>query len=131
MGEFKIFALALTLCTSSLFADRVVTDQLGRDVTLPDEVKRIVVLQHQSLNALNELNALDKVVGVQESWEKSLGKKAKTVRQISIYCPSAAIIFLTNQLAYCKFFFNLANLPLILTLSFSPTLVAESLIARC
>ena len=70
MSKFKIFALALTLCTSSLFADRIVTDQLGRDVT----VKRIVVLQHQSLNALNELNALDKVVGVQESWEKSLGK---------------------------------------------------------
>ena len=62
------FALALALCASSLFADRIVTDQLGRDVTLPDEVKRIVVLQHQSLNAL------DKVVGVQESWEKSLGK---------------------------------------------------------
>ena len=74
MGKFKIFALALALCANSLFADRVVTDQLGRDVTLPDEVKRIVVLQHQSLNALNELNALDKVVGMQESWEKSLGK---------------------------------------------------------
>ena len=74
MSKFHSFALALALCASSLFADRVVTDQLGRDVTLPDQVKRIVVLQHQSLNALNELNALDKVVGVQESWEKLLGK---------------------------------------------------------
>ena len=74
MSKPRSFALALALCASSLFADRVVTDQLGRDVTLPDQVKRIVVLQHQSLNALNELNALDKVVGVQESWEKSLGK---------------------------------------------------------
>ncbi|WP_299030509.1 ABC transporter substrate-binding protein [uncultured Campylobacter sp.] len=74
MSKSHSFALALALCASSLFADRVITDQLGRDVTLPDEVKRIVVLQHQSLNALNELNALDKVVGVQESWEKSLGK---------------------------------------------------------
>ena len=71
MGKFKIFALALALCANSLFADRIVTDQLGRDVTLPDEVKRIVVLQHQSLNAL------DKVVGVQESREKSLGKNKK------------------------------------------------------
>ena len=108
MSKFYYFALALALCANSLFADRVITDQLGRDVTLPDEVKRIVVLQHQSLNALNELNTLDKVVGVQESWEKSLGKKAKTVQQISIYCPSAAIIFLTNQLPlgyHCKFFF--------------------------
>ena len=81
MGEFKIFALALALCANSLFADRVVTDQLGRDVTLPNEVKRIVVLQHQSLNALNELNALDKVVGVQESWEKSLGKNKKSLNR--------------------------------------------------
>ena len=61
MSKFHSFALALALCASLLFADRVVTDQLGRDVTLPDQVKRIVVLQHQSLNAL------DKVVGVQES----------------------------------------------------------------
>ena len=68
MSKPHSFALALALCASSLFADRIITDQLGRDVTLPDEVKRIVVLQHQSLNAL------DKVVGVQESWEKSLGK---------------------------------------------------------
>ena len=81
MSKFKIFALALTLCTSSLFADRIVTDQLDRDVTLPDEVKRIVVLQHQSLNALNELNALDKVVGVQESREKSLGKNKKSLNR--------------------------------------------------
>jgi len=64
MSKFHSFVLALALGESSLFADRIITDQLGRDVTLPDEVKRIVVLQHQSLNALNELNALDKVVGV-------------------------------------------------------------------
>lgn len=69
MSKFHSFALALALCASSLFADRVVTDQLGRDVTLPDEVKRIVVLQHQSLNALN------KVVGVQE---RGKSRSAKT-----------------------------------------------------
>ena len=74
MSKFHSFALALALCASSLFADRVITDQLGRDVMLPDEVKQIVVLQHQSLNALNELNALDKVVGVQESWESRSAK---------------------------------------------------------
>ena len=133
MSKFYYFALALALCANLLFADRVVTDQLGRDVTLPDEVKRIVVLQHQSLNALNKLNALDKVIGVQESREKSLGKnkKAKTVQQIFIYCPSAAIVILANQLAYCKFFFNLANLPLTLTLSFSPTLISQIAYTRC
>lgn len=36
MSKSLSFALALALCASSLFADRVVTDQLGRDVTLPD-----------------------------------------------------------------------------------------------
>lgn len=69
MSKFHSFAIALALCASSLFADRVITDQLGRDVTLPDEVKRIVVLQHQSLNAL------DKVVGVQE---RGKSRSAKT-----------------------------------------------------
>ena len=34
MSKPHSFALALALCASSLFADRVVTDQLGRDVTL-------------------------------------------------------------------------------------------------
>ena len=42
MGKFKIFALALALCANSLFADRVVTDQIGRDVTLPDELMRFI-----------------------------------------------------------------------------------------
>ena len=117
MSKFKIFALALALCASSLFADRIVTDQLGRDVTLPDEVKRIVVLQHQSLNALNELNALDKVVGVQESWEKSLGKnyirlapslkdmptpgdlKVINYEAVLKLNPDVVIVILANQLA--------------------------------
>ncbi|MFL1706476.1 ABC transporter substrate-binding protein [Campylobacter sp. MOP7] len=74
MSKFLKFALSLALCASSLFADRIITDQLGRDVTLPDEVKRIIVLQHQSLNVLNQINAMDKVVGVLETWEKTLGK---------------------------------------------------------
>ena len=47
--------LALTLFSASLFtsrafADRTVTDQLGRQVTLPDHITRAVVLQHQTLN---------------------------------------------------------------------------------
>lgn len=32
------------------------------------------MLQHQSLNALNQINAISKVVGVLETWEKNLGK---------------------------------------------------------
>lgn len=62
------------LCASSLLADKVITDQIGREVKIPDKVERIVVLQHQSLNLLNEINAISKVVGVQKSWKNRLGK---------------------------------------------------------
>ena len=56
-------------------ADRVLTDQLGRQVTLPDQVTRVVVLQHQTLNLLVQLDAVDDVVGILSSWEKQLGTK--------------------------------------------------------
>ncbi|KEA46058.1 hypothetical protein CR66_04645 [Campylobacter mucosalis] len=72
MKKFLFFILLSLSC--SLFADRLIKDQNGRDVVLPDEVNRIVVLQHQSLNVLVQLDALSKVVGVLESWEKNLGK---------------------------------------------------------
>ncbi|EMF0805090.1 TPA: ABC transporter substrate-binding protein [Klebsiella aerogenes] len=70
--------LALTLFSASLFtsqafADRTVTDQLGRQVTLPDHITRAVVLQHQTLNLLVQLNAGDDIVGVLSSWKKQLG----------------------------------------------------------
>jgi len=50
------------VCASLLFAfsaqaDRSVTDQLGRQVTLPDHVDKVVVLQHQTLNILVQLDA--------------------------------------------------------------------------
>lgn len=45
--------LSASLFTGQTFADRTVTDQLGRQVTLPDHVTRVVVLQHQTLNLLN------------------------------------------------------------------------------
>lgn len=70
--------LALTLCSASLFtsqafAERTITDQLGRQVTLPDHITRAVVLQHQTLNLLVQLNAGDDIVGVLSSWKKQLG----------------------------------------------------------
>ena len=43
---------ALTLLPFSALANRQITDQLGRHVTLPDRVDRVVVLQHQTLNLL-------------------------------------------------------------------------------
>lgn len=54
-------------------ADRTLTDQLGRQVTLPDTVNRVVVLQHQTLNLLVQLDAGQDVVGVLSSWKKQLG----------------------------------------------------------
>ncbi|KAA1050310.1 ABC transporter substrate-binding protein [Pseudocitrobacter sp. 73] len=54
-------------------AERTLTDQLGRQVTLPDTVNRVVVLQHQTLNLLVQLDAGKDVVGVLSSWKKQLG----------------------------------------------------------
>ncbi|WP_413733524.1 ABC transporter substrate-binding protein [Sodalis sp. RH21] len=69
------FALCLTLLITSFAAsaDRTLTDQLGRSVTLPDRVDRVVVLQHQTLNLLVQLDAADDVVGLLSSWKKQLG----------------------------------------------------------
>lgn len=72
------FLLTLTLLSASLFvnsafADRTITDQIGRQVTLPDHVTRVVVLQHQTLNLLVQLNAAEDIVGVLSSWKKQLG----------------------------------------------------------
>jgi iron complex transport system substrate-binding protein len=54
-------------------ASRQITDQIGRQVTLPDEVDRVVVLQHQTLNLLVQMNASDKIVGVMANWKQQLG----------------------------------------------------------
>ncbi|HDG1674773.1 TPA: ABC transporter substrate-binding protein [Kluyvera cryocrescens] len=79
MSTLHRFLLSLLLACASLtavtpvLADRTVTDQLGRQITLPDSVNRVVVLQHQTLNLLVQLNAADDIVGVLSSWKKQLG----------------------------------------------------------
>ncbi|ELB7347882.1 ABC transporter substrate-binding protein [Klebsiella michiganensis] len=70
---FAMALLSTSLFAGQAFADRTLTDQLGREVTLPDHVTRAVVLQHQTLNLLVQLNAADDVVGVMSSWKKQLG----------------------------------------------------------
>lgn len=65
--------LSASLFTGQAFADRTVTDQLGRQVTLPNHVTRVVVLQHQTLNLLVQLHAAEDIVGVLSSWKKQLG----------------------------------------------------------
>ncbi|HFX4291064.1 TPA: ABC transporter substrate-binding protein, partial [Escherichia coli] len=52
---------------------RTFTDQIGREVKVPDKVDRIVVLQHQTLNLLVQMNATDKIVGVMSNWKQQLG----------------------------------------------------------
>lgn len=73
----KIVSIALLLFLgfiNNAFSARVITDQLGRKVTIPDEVNRVVVLQHQTLNLLVQFDAKESVVGVLSSWKKQLGK---------------------------------------------------------
>ncbi|MBL5901907.1 ABC transporter substrate-binding protein [Serratia fonticola] len=70
---FKRQLLLALLFSSAALADRQVTDQLNRTVTLPDHITRAVVLQHQTLNLLVQLDAMPQVVGVLSSWQKQLG----------------------------------------------------------
>ena len=51
---------------------RIVVDQLDRRVTVPDEVHRVVALQHQSLDIVVELGAADRLVGVLRSWRSQI-----------------------------------------------------------
>ena len=66
-------ALAGMVAAGPAQAERIVTDQIGREVHLPDVVERAVILQHQTLNIAVQLDAMDKVVGVLEEWKKQLG----------------------------------------------------------
>ncbi len=68
-----ILAGLLTFTSLNTFASRVVTDQIGRQVTIPDQVDRVVVLQHQTLNLLVQLNATDNIVGILANWKQQLG----------------------------------------------------------
>ena len=70
-----IAACSLILAAAPSWAERVVVDQIGRNVTLPDTVNRVVTLQHQTLNILVQLGAQDKLVGVLEKWKKQLGPR--------------------------------------------------------
>ena len=58
----------------SALADRIITDQLDRKVTIPDHIHRAVVLQHQTLNIAVQLDATKQIVGVLSNWKKQLGK---------------------------------------------------------
>lgn len=68
-----LLGIGLLSLSSFSYADRQIVDQIGRTVTIPDKVKRTVVLQHQTLNLLVQLDATDKIVGVMSNWKQQLG----------------------------------------------------------
>lgn len=68
-----LLGLALSFSSQSALASRQITDQLGRQVTIPDQVNRVVVLQHQTLNLLVQLDATSDIVGVLNNWQQQLG----------------------------------------------------------
>ncbi len=68
-----VLVLASMFFALNAQADRIITDQLSRQVTIPDHVEKVVVLQHQTLNLLVQLNAQNEIAGVMTSWKKQLG----------------------------------------------------------
>lgn len=72
----------LTLVVTPALANRSITDQLGREVVIPDHIERAVVLQHQTLDIVIQLGATDKVVGILEKWQKYLPGAAKCIKEI-------------------------------------------------
>lgn len=49
------------------------TDQADNEVTVTLPIERMVVLQHHSIDIICQLGGQDKVVGVEDNWEKDLG----------------------------------------------------------
>ncbi|OON41155.1 hypothetical protein BTJ39_04080 [Izhakiella australiensis] len=79
-----LLAALLMGFTARAMASRVITDQIGRQVTIPDKVDRVVVLQHQTLNLLVQLNATNKIVGILSNWKQELGDSyARLVPQLN------------------------------------------------
>lgn len=68
-----LLGLSLAFLSLASLAERTITDQLNRSVTLPDKIERAVILQHQTLNIATQLDAMPQVVGVLASWKKQLG----------------------------------------------------------
>jgi iron complex transport system substrate-binding protein len=67
-----VLVLALALSAQAVAQTRNVTDQIDRRVTVPAEVKRVVALQHQSLDIIVELGAADRLVGALRSWRSMI-----------------------------------------------------------
>jgi iron complex transport system substrate-binding protein len=68
-----VFVLAAPVFASQVPAGkRIVVDQLGRSVVIPQKVNRVVCLMHHALDVTLELQAGDKLVGVLKNWKSLL-----------------------------------------------------------
>ncbi|WP_320171025.1 ABC transporter substrate-binding protein [Maridesulfovibrio sp.] len=81
-GSVCLLLIFTVLMATPAFAQRTITDQLGRKVTVPDKIERAVILQHQTLDIVIQLGAADKVVGILEKWQKYLPGAAKCIKNI-------------------------------------------------
>ena len=68
-----LLGLGLAFLSLASLAERTLTDQLNRSVTIPDKIERAVILQHQKLNIATQLDAMPQVAGVLAGWKKQLG----------------------------------------------------------
>lgn len=71
---FLTAALSLLLAAAAFAAGvpsgkRVVVDQLGRSIVIPQKVERVVCLMHHALDITIELHAGDRLVGIMRNWE--------------------------------------------------------------
>lgn len=65
--------LAIVMALPAFAASpRLVKDQLGREVALPEKVERVVCLEHHALDIILQLQAGDRLVGLLQKWESLL-----------------------------------------------------------
>lgn len=76
---FLAWMIALAACPEARAQTRTVVDQLGRKVTIPLKVERVVVLMHHALDIMLELGAQEQIVGVLKDWNKYLPPGIKDV----------------------------------------------------
>jgi iron complex transport system substrate-binding protein len=69
---FALFFFYFASICDASNATRTIVDQLGREVTIPQKVDRVVVLMHHALDIMLELGAQDQIVGVLSDWNKYL-----------------------------------------------------------
>lgn len=77
VAAFILITFVLCSTATAASTQRTIVDQLGRTVTLPAKVERVVVLMHHALIIMMELGAKDQIVGVLERWPKYISPGIK------------------------------------------------------